>query len=116
MTDKSKWGIKRTCPKCSGKFYDLNKNPILCPVCGAEFDLEEFNKHSIAGKMKKAKPTSVDLTDDIKLSDEETEMLEEVLDTSDDELTLIEDTSEISDDTHDMAEVIGNIDKNPLAE
>ena len=35
---KPEWGIKRTCQACGKKFYDLNKSPIICPSCGAEFD------------------------------------------------------------------------------
>lgn len=31
-------GLKRSCPKCSTKFYDFAKSPILCPKCGAEVD------------------------------------------------------------------------------
>ena len=30
--DKKNWGTKRLC-ECGKKFYDFNKNPILCP-CG----------------------------------------------------------------------------------
>ena len=32
---KPEWGIKRTGP-CGTKFYDFNKNPIICPSCGGE--------------------------------------------------------------------------------
>lgn len=37
---KQELGIKRTCPKCSAKFYDLNKNPAHCPLCEHNFDPE----------------------------------------------------------------------------
>ena len=30
-------GLKRICGECSTRFYDLNKSPIICPACGAEF-------------------------------------------------------------------------------
>ncbi len=30
-------GIKRTCPNCAARFYDLLKNPITCPKCGTGF-------------------------------------------------------------------------------
>ena len=30
--DKKNWGTKRLC-ECGKKFYDFNKNPIVCP-CG----------------------------------------------------------------------------------
>lgn len=35
---KAEWGAKRCCPKCSSKFYDMNKNPVECPVCHFAFD------------------------------------------------------------------------------
>ncbi|NBX67258.1 MAG: TIGR02300 family protein [Proteobacteria bacterium] len=30
-------GLKRVCASCATRFYDFNKDPILCPKCGAEF-------------------------------------------------------------------------------
>jgi len=116
MSDKNKWGKKRTCPKCDAKFYDLNKDPVVCPKCGASFAVEEMDSYSLAGKMRKTKVAHTEIDDNMKLSDEENEMIDEDLDASDDELTLMEDTSDISDDSHDMAEVIGSLDKNPLSE
>jgi uncharacterized protein (TIGR02300 family) len=35
---KPEWGTKRTCPKCSTRFYDLGKDdPIHCIECGTDF-------------------------------------------------------------------------------
>ena len=34
---KPELGAKRQCQSCATKFYDFNKDPILCPKCGAEF-------------------------------------------------------------------------------
>ena len=34
---KPELGTKRLCPSCSTKYYDLNKDPILCPKCGTPF-------------------------------------------------------------------------------
>jgi uncharacterized protein (TIGR02300 family) len=32
---KPEWGTKRTCPKCSTRFYDLgNEQPVTCIECG----------------------------------------------------------------------------------
>ena len=32
---KPEWGTKRTCPKCSTRFYDLGKeDPVTCIECG----------------------------------------------------------------------------------
>ena len=30
---KPELGIKRLCGNCGAKFYDLNKDPIICPKC-----------------------------------------------------------------------------------
>ena len=35
---KPEWGTKRTCPKCSTRFYDLGKeDPVHCISCGTEW-------------------------------------------------------------------------------
>ncbi len=46
---KPEWGTKRTCLSCGAKFYDLLRSPILCPACGAEFDVEA------AGRARRAR-------------------------------------------------------------
>ena len=33
---KQDLGTKRVCCDCGAKFYDLNKNPMVCPKCGHE--------------------------------------------------------------------------------
>ena len=37
---KAKLGTKRSCTSCGLRYYDLNKNPITCPSCNAELDLD----------------------------------------------------------------------------
>ncbi|MFL5260092.1 MAG: TIGR02300 family protein [Hyphomicrobiales bacterium] len=34
---KPELGTKRTCPSCGARFYDMLKNPIVCPKCGVSF-------------------------------------------------------------------------------
>jgi uncharacterized protein (TIGR02300 family) len=35
---KPEWGTKRTCPKCSTRFYDLGQEePVHCISCGTDF-------------------------------------------------------------------------------
>lgn len=34
---KPELGTKRQCQNCSAKFFDLNKDPIVCPKCGTIF-------------------------------------------------------------------------------
>jgi uncharacterized protein (TIGR02300 family) len=34
---KPELGAKRQCQNCGAKFFDLNKDPIVCPKCGTVF-------------------------------------------------------------------------------
>ena len=34
---KPELGTKRQCQNCGSKFYDLQKDPIICPKCGTVF-------------------------------------------------------------------------------
>jgi uncharacterized protein (TIGR02300 family) len=33
MSTKAERGTKRVCLSCGGKFYDLMRDPIICPLC-----------------------------------------------------------------------------------
>lgn len=39
MSTKAERGTKRTCqnPECGSRFYDLNRDPITCPVCNSVY-------------------------------------------------------------------------------
>ena len=41
MSTKAERGMKRTCqnPECGSRFYDLNRDPITCPICGTVYQL-----------------------------------------------------------------------------
>jgi uncharacterized protein (TIGR02300 family) len=36
---KPELGTKRLCASCGAKFYDLSKNPIVCPKCSTVFEI-----------------------------------------------------------------------------
>jgi len=42
MSTKAERGTKRTCqnPECGSRFYDLNRDPIVCPICQSAYQLE----------------------------------------------------------------------------
>lgn len=42
MSTKAERGTKRTCQnsECGSRFYDLNRDPIVCPVCQAEYQID----------------------------------------------------------------------------
>ena len=41
MSTKAERGTKRTCQntECGSRFYDLNRDPVTCPVCGTVYEL-----------------------------------------------------------------------------
>jgi uncharacterized protein (TIGR02300 family) len=41
MSIKAERGMKRTCQnsQCGSRFYDLNRDPITCPICGTVYEL-----------------------------------------------------------------------------
>jgi uncharacterized protein (TIGR02300 family) len=42
MSTKAERGTKRTCqnPECGQRFYDLNRDPIVCPICESAYQPE----------------------------------------------------------------------------
>jgi uncharacterized protein (TIGR02300 family) len=41
---KEELGVKRDCPECGSRFYDLNREPAHCPKCDHEFVPEALLK------------------------------------------------------------------------
>ena len=39
MSTKAERGTKRVCQSCGSKFYDLNRDPIICPICQSVYQL-----------------------------------------------------------------------------
>ena len=42
MSTKAERGTKRTCqnPECGSRFYDLNRDPVVCPICQTAYQIE----------------------------------------------------------------------------
>ncbi|HET6941502.1 MAG TPA: TIGR02300 family protein [Sphingomicrobium sp.] len=93
---KPEWGTKRTCPKCSTRFYDLgNGDPVHCIECATEWNPEPVLKskqplpfEAVETKQKEA-PSDQDLeAEDLAIDEEEEPSADEEvdLDTGDDDL------------------------------
>ena len=41
---KLEWGSKRVCQGCGTKFYDMKRDPILCPGCGVQLEPETVSR------------------------------------------------------------------------
>ena len=98
---KPEWGTKRICQSCSAHFYDLGKEPITCPKCGANFDPEAMLKKS------RRAPEKVVVVKPVPVAVEELPEVEvdEVAEGEEDD-AVIEDTSELGEDDEDISEAI----------
>lgn len=47
-------GTKRVCSECSTKFYDLMREKVVCPSCGAKPRASEIRRSSPQAKKKPA--------------------------------------------------------------
>lgn len=50
LMPKAEWGVKRICTSCGVRFYDLLRDPVVCPGCGAVVDV------TVVVKPKRVKP------------------------------------------------------------
>lgn len=86
---KPELGAKRQCHSCATKFYDLNKDPIVCPKCGTIFqvaamsravartqddesEVEKENPDTVSLDEVEAEETAaeaIDVEDDVELDD-----------------------------------------------
>src|SRR5260370_25923470 len=65
---KPEWGTKRICPSCGTRYYDLLRDPVVCPKCSTPFDPEAFLK---ARRARPAAPVEKELEP---VSDEEVDL------------------------------------------
>jgi len=94
---KDEWGVKRVCPSCSTRFYDLRADPMTCPSCGASFTVESLTAAKPkALRQEKPKPEEAEAAElpEIAASDEpiadDDELEDEILEDDDDNVDLDE--------------------------
>ncbi|MDG2465917.1 MAG: FYDLN acid domain-containing protein [Alphaproteobacteria bacterium] len=85
-------GTKRTCQSCDSKYYDFNKDKIICPSCGEAFDPEVSLKSRRIKPAPTAKPepqsATVVIEDDDAIDDTINDD-DDVVDDNDDDLVNI---------------------------
>jgi uncharacterized protein (TIGR02300 family) len=118
---KPEWGTKRICPACNTRYYDLLREPVVCPKCGTPYDPEAFlrsRRTRPAPVEKEIEPIGADEID-AELETEDTELVEEeeeeeavpIAENEEEDEEVLEDTSELGEDEDDMAEVIENVEE-----
>lgn len=103
---KPEWGTKRTCQSCAAHFYDMRKDTIICPKCGATYDPEAVLKSRRGRVVEKLTPVKPVVPEPVVEEEAETEDIGAA-----EEEEVIEDTSELGEDDEDVSEVIeGGVD------
>jgi uncharacterized protein (TIGR02300 family) len=89
MMPKAEWGVKRTCASCGARFYDLTKDPIVCPDCGATFVIETLSKGRGRRMVETTRETEIE-TEDADLVDDDDAVLADDSDDDDDDDVVVE--------------------------
>ncbi len=111
-TTKQARGTKRTCQsdECGARFYDLNRDPIVCPICGTIYVIASGpvgvlfkDEEKAQRKVKKETAKDDEAADDA--VEEEIDDIEDA-DTVDEDAddTFLEDEEE---DGGDMSNIVG---------
>ncbi|WP_339109018.1 FYDLN acid domain-containing protein [Thioclava sp. GXIMD4216] len=105
---KEEWGVKRLCPHCQSRFYDLNRDPMICPVCSNSFTLESVSSgrgHVLVADKTGNKQADLDVDDlgDDDLDDDagDVDLDDDLLDEDDDDNVSLDDIADVSSDDDD---------------
>lgn len=101
---KEEWGVKRLCPHCASRFYDLRRDPMTCPECGHSFTAESLQTgrgRAMIAEKSVAKERDLeldDLADDEVLDDEagDVELDDDLLEDDEDDNVSLDDIADVS--------------------
>ena len=97
---KPEWGTKRTCPKCSTRFYDLGKeDPVNCITCDYAWVPEPVLKSKQPLPFETAAPTAKEPAKDADLEAEDLAIDEDEEPSADDEVDLTTDDDDLGVET-----------------
>ena len=117
---KPELGLKRQCMSCGAKFYDLSKDPAVCPKCGTVFQAVAVAMSRVAAPVvaRAAAPADEDETeleatgpemvslDEVEAGENEKDVpTDDDIDVGDevaDDDTFLEDEEEGDDDVSDL--------------
>lgn len=111
---KPEWGTKRLCQSCGAPFYDMRRNPIVCPKCGTTFDPEVFTKvrrarpqpAEVEPKRPPPKKPALEEEEELAAEGEEADEFADIEgEETGDEEDVIEDASELGEDETEVGKV-----------
>ena len=112
---KPEWGTKRLCTGCGDRFYDLQRDPIVCPKCGVVFDPEQVTRLKRARNAPppdpKPKPAVVAANDDDAEASADDDA-EDIADETDDDV-LATDDDDAGDDIGELVEGVEAVKEKP---
>jgi len=91
---KPELGMKRQCQNCGAKFFDLSRDPIVCPKCGTTFQPVSLSRAP-------ARAAAADDDSDSDVGSVELVSLEDADATGDKAAVVADDDIEIEDDVAD---------------
>jgi uncharacterized protein (TIGR02300 family) len=114
---KPELGLKRQCMSCGAKFYDLNRDPAVCPKCGTPYQATAMSR-AAAPVVARAAPADDEETeleavgpemvslDEVEAGENEKDIpVDDDIDVADDvadDDTFLEDEEEGDDDVSDL--------------
>ena len=115
---KPAWGMKRTCQGCGAHFYDLQKDPIICPKCATVYDPDAVSR-TRRGRSSSAAPKAAPRVPVPEIAEAPGEAVAPELEEAGLEIAaeegeaegedVIEDTEDLPEDADDV--VIENVDE-----
>jgi uncharacterized protein (TIGR02300 family) len=91
LVAKPEWGNKRNCQACGAKFYDMRRDPAVCPSCGTAFDpntSQRARRSRATPAASKAPPPPKPKAENEELSDLEDEDLDIAVDDEGDDVLV----------------------------
>ena len=114
---KPELGLKRQCMSCGAKFYDLNKDPAVCPKCGTAYQAVAMSRAAAPVVARAAAPEEDEAEveavgpemvslDEVEAGENEKDIpVDDEIDVADDvadDDTFLEDEEEGDDDVADL--------------
>lgn len=103
---KPEWGTKRSCEGCGAKFYDFQRDPIICPKCDTKFTLPTATR---SRRNRSARPEPVAAEKPKVVPGDEAAVVAGIDDIADDDIADDDDTGDdaLLDDDDDDDDIIG---------